>query len=173
MRKSDLVIDALFLTLYQILSCLALYAASWMLVKIANSFVEVGFFATNLIYTLIIGIGMAVLLWIYAYKTAYRSAYFVASETVISSVIAIIVHLLLSAVFNYSAVIAGMTLPLSGILVYGTIGEAPETLDLIPGLLPPLLFLAAMLFYHIGMLCFKRLALNRRLMDRYELTGKL
>ena len=47
MRKSELVIDALFLTLYQILSCLALYAAAWMFVKIANSFVEVGFFCNQ------------------------------------------------------------------------------------------------------------------------------
>ena len=119
------------------------------------------------------GVGLAVLLWMYAYKSTYRSAYFVLREAIFSSVITIVLHLLLSAVFNYSAVISGMTLPLSGILVYGTIAETPETLELIPGLLPPLLFAATMLFYHIGMMCLKRLALNRRLMDRYELTGKL
>ncbi len=173
MKKSELVIDALFLTLYQILSCLALYAVAWLFAKIANSFVEVGFFATNLIYTVILGVGLAILLGIYAYKSTYRSAYFVLHEAVISSVLAIILHLLLSAVFNYSAAISGMCLPLSGILVYGTTAEAPETLELIPGLLPPILFVAAMVLYHIGMICLRRLALNRRLMDRYELTGKL
>ena len=173
MRKSDLVIDALFLTLYQVISCVAIYFVAWLFLKIANNLVEVGFFATNLIYTLITGIGVCVMLWIYAYKTTYRSAYFVLYEAVISSAIAIVVHLLLAAIFNYSAVIAGMTLPLSGLIVYGTIAEAPETFALIPGLMPPILFLASMLFYHAGMLCFRRLALNRRLMDRYELTGTI
>ena len=173
MRKSDLVIDALFLTLYQILSCLALYTVAWLFTKIANNFVEVGFFATNLIYTLILGIGQAILLWIYAYKTTYRSAYFVLSESIIVSFIAIVVHLLFAAIFNYSALIAGMSLPLSGIVMFGNVFAAPESLELIPGILPPLLFFGAMLFYHVGVLCFKRLALNRRLIDRYELTGKL
>ena len=173
MRKSDLVIDALFLTVYQILSCIALYVVAWLFTKIANNFIEVGFFATNLIYTIITGVGMAVLLWLYAYKMTYRSAYFVLSEAIIISAISIVLHLLFAAIFNYSALIAGMSLPLSGIIVFGATFTAPESLELIPGLLPPLLFFAAMLFYHIGMILFKRLALNRRLIDRYELTGKL
>jgi len=173
MRKSDLIIDALFLTLYQVLSCLSIYFVAWLFLKIANQFVEVGFFASNLIFVLITGVGVCVLLWIYAYKTTYRSAHFLMSETIISSIIAIVVHLLLAAVFNYSTAVAGMTLPLSGLIIYGNISTAPETLSLIPGLMPPLLFIITMLFYHAGMLFFRRLALNRRLMDRYELTGTI
>ena len=127
MRKSDLVIDALFLTLYQILACLALYAVAWLFTKIADRFIEVGFFATNLIYTLILGIGMAVLLWIYAYKMTYRTVNFTLTASIITSAIAVVIHLFLSAVFNYSAAIAGMALPLSGIIVYGTSFSAPES----------------------------------------------
>ena len=173
MRKSDLIIDALFLTLYQVLSCLSVYFVAWLFLKIANQFVEVGFFATNLIFVIITGIGVCVLLWIYAYQTTYRSARFALSESIITSLIAIVVHLLLAAVFNYSALIAGSPLPLSGVIVYGNISQAPETLSLIPGLMPPILFFVTMLFYHAGMLVFRRLALNRRLMDRYELTGSI
>lgn len=173
MRKSDLLIDALFLALYQVLSCLAIYFVAWMFLKFANKFVEVGFFASNLIFALIMGIGVGALLWVYAYKSTYRSAHFVPLETVITSLIAIAVHFLLGAVFNYSTVIAGMTLPLSGLIVYGNISVAPESFSEIPGLLPPLLFLLIMIFYHIGMFFLRKLAKNRRLMDRYELTGTL
>ena len=173
MRKSDFIIDALFLILYQVLSCLAIYLVAWMFLKISNQFVEVGFFASNLIFVIIMGIGVCALLWIYAYKSTYRSAHFVASETIITSSIAIVVHLLLGAVFNYSTAIAGMTLPLSGLIVYGNIDVAPETYTAIPGLLPPLIFLAMMVIYHTGMFFLRRLARNRRLMDRYELTGTI
>ena len=157
MRKSDLIIDALFLALYQVLSCLAMYCVAWLFLKIANQFVEVGFFASNLIFATIMGIGVCALFWICAYKSGYRSAHFVASETLITSAIAIVVHFLLAAVFNYSTAIAGMTLPLAGLIVYGNVEIAPEVFSEIPGLLPPLLFLAMMVIYHAGMFFLRRL----------------
>ena len=93
MRKSDLIIDALFLALYQVLSCLAMYCVAWLFLKISNQFVEVGFFASNLIFATIMGIGVCALFWICAYKSGYRSAHFVASETLITSAIAIVAAL--------------------------------------------------------------------------------
>jgi len=173
MRKLDVLIDALFLAFYQILACMVLYFATWMLMKIPNLFTEVGFFATNLIYSIVLGVGLGILLLIYAYKTTYKAAYFVMSESIASSVIAIVIHLLLTAAFNYTPLLGGMALPLSGIFVYGTVAEIPKDQSLIPGLMPLIIFALSMLIYHAAMLFIRKLALNRRLIDRYELTGNI
>ena len=173
MRKLDVLIDALFLAFYQILACMVLYFATWMLMKIPNLFTDIGFFATNLIYSIVLGIGLGVLLLVYAYKTTYKAAYFVMSESIVSSVIAILIHLLFTAAFNYTPLLGGMALPLSGVLVFGTVSEIPSDQSMIPGLMPLLIFVISMLIYHAATLFVRKLALNRRLIDRYELTGNI
>ena len=173
MRKLDVLIDALFLAFYQIIGCMVLYFATWMLMKIPNLFMDVGFFVTNLIYAIVLGVGLGVLLMIYAYKTTYKAAYFVPSEAIVSSILAIVIHFLFTAAFNYTPLLGGMALPLSGVFVFGTVSEAPKDLSLIPGLLPLVIFFVSMLIYHAAMLYFRKIALNKRLIDRYELTGNI
>ena len=168
MRKLDAAIDALFLAAYQILSCMVIYFATWMGVKIVSGFVELDFLTTNLIYSIAMGIGVGVLLVIYAYKATYRAASLVVSESVLSSALAVVIHLLLTAAFSYTPLIGGAALPLSGVILFGNV--APEESTSL-GFMPLILFLAIMVIYHTLMLFVRKLALNRRLIDRYELTG--
>ena len=171
MKKLDIAIDALFLMLYQILSCLVVGFATWMLLKIVNTFVPIGYFVSQILYAVCLGIGVGALLVVYGYMTTYRSAAFSQTESILSSVVASVFHLLIAAVFRYAPLVSGAALPLSGLLSLGSGYSSFESQALIPGMLPPLMFLVLMAVYHTVMLFARKIALRRRLRDRYELTG--
>ena len=173
MRKIEAALDALFLGLYQIISCMVIYFIAWMLLKILGGFAEIGYLATAVIYAVIPGIGVGVLLCIYAYQTTYRAAYFNLSESLLSSVLAIVGHLLITAVFRYTPLIGGAALPLSGLLSVGADYTSVQAQAMIPGFLPMIMFVCLMIVYHGLMLLVRKIAFSKRLKDRYELTGQI
>ncbi|MBQ2735196.1 MAG: hypothetical protein IJF33_05125 [Clostridia bacterium] len=172
MKKTEYLLDALFLLIYQLLSCMVIYFAAWMLVKIVDRFVYLPMFALYVVYATVLLVGVGVLMALYAYHGAYRAAAFDALGAVISGALATVVHLLIAAVFGYLPLLSGAPLYLSSLLVNGTGLTSAEQLANVPGYLPPVLFLLIMVLYHSIMLMLRRLAVNKRLIDRYELTGK-
>lgn len=173
MRKTECLLDALFLLIYQLLSCIVVYFATWMIVKIVDKFVYLGYFWSSVWYAVLISVGVGVLLWIYAYKTSYRAAELRHAEVLLASALAIFFHLLIAAVFNYLPLLSGSTRFLSGLLSLGRSFDSVEAMAQIPPFMPMALFLITMLFYHAVMLVLRRVAVNRRLMDRYEMTGSV
>lgn len=172
MKKTEYFLDALFLLIYQIISCMVVYFAAWMLLKIVDRFVYVPMFAIYVIYTVILAVGVGILMACYAYYGSYRAAEVDTVGAAVSGALASVVHLLIAAVFGYLPLLSGAPLYLSSLLINGTKLTSAEQLANVPGYLPPVLFLILMVFYHAIMLVIRRLAVNKRLIDRYELTGK-
>ena len=109
---------------------------------------------------------------IYGYYGSYRSASCNTVGSIVSGAISTLAHLLIAAVFGYLPLLSGAVLHLSSLLVNGRGLTSAEQLANIPGFLPPILFLLIMTFYHAVMHSLRRLAVHKRLLDRYELTGK-
>lgn len=171
MKKTEYLLDALFLLIYQIISCMVVYFAAWMLVKIVDRFIYVPMFALYVIYAAILLVGVGVLMAFYAYYGSYHAAAFDAVGSIASGAIATVVHLLIAAVFGYLPLLSGAPLYLSSLFINGTGLTSAEQLANVPGYLPPVLFVLIMVVYHAVMLLLRFIAVNRRLADRYELTG--
>ena len=144
MKKTEYLLDALFLLIYQLLSCMVIYFAAWMLVKIVDRFVYLPMFALYVVYATVLLVGVGVLMALYAYHGAYRAAAFDALGAVISGALASVVHLLIAAVFGYLPLLSGAPLYLSSLLINGTGLTSAEQLANVPGYLPPVLFLLMM-----------------------------
>ncbi len=171
MKKTDCLIEALILLICQLLSCTVVYLSSWILVKIIDKFVYLGYFWSSVLYCIFMTVGVFALLFLYAYQSAYRTAKFCLRETVVSSAIAGTFHLLIAAVFRYLPLLSGNTRFLAGLIAFGKDFDSVEAFKAIPAYLPPVLFAVTMLFGYVIMIILRRMAVYRRLMNRLELTG--
>ena len=172
-RKLEAALDALFLALFQIISCMVVYFATWMLLRIVTTFVELDYFTVSAIYAVALGLGVGALIAVYGYKMTYRAAYFNLGESILTAVLATVLHLLIAAVFRYMPLLAGAALPFSGILAVGDAYVSAESQSMIPGLLPAAVFVGCMVLYHALEIGLRAFALKRRLRDRFELTGQV
>ena len=173
MRKTEALLDALFLTVYQIVSCMVIYFASWMLLKIVDKLVLLNPLAVSAVYAVLLFVGVGVLQCLYAYYSGYKTAQFSLGDSLLASGIAVVMHLLIAAVFNYLPLIAGSARYIAAILANGSALASADQAAVIPAYLPPVLFVLIAVVYHVAMLFLRKMAVNRRLMDRYELTGSV
>jgi len=172
MRKSDFWISTLILTVYQILSCMVIYFAVWMLMMLLGKLVILDYLVTSAIQATCLFVGVGAMILVYAYHTAYHAAAFSWKEYCLSALVATVIHAAIGAVFSYLPLLCGAASPLSGFLAFGSQYVSPEAHAQIPAYLPALIFLLMMVLYHLVSLPIGYFAQKRRLKDRFDLTGR-
>ncbi len=170
-KREGILLDALFLFLFQIIACMVVYFAVWMLNKILDGIVLMSFFATTTVYAVGMLLGLGALICFYAYMSAYRSARFSWSCYLLTALPACVVHFLFAALFGYMPLFAGAALPAAGLIALGDGYTSGAFNGQIPPFLPAILFFVIMLFYHAVGLVLARIGCRNRLRDRLELTG--
>ena len=172
MKKSDVLISTLVLSVYQILCCMVIYFATWMAQLILEKIVLFDYFSASVVQAVLLFVGVGALILVYAYHTAYRTASFDLGAWGLSALLATLIHTAIGAVFSFLPLLCGAASPLSGVIAFGGGYVSPEIHAQIPAFLPTLVFFLVMIFYHAVSLPVGYFAYKRRLKDRRELTGQ-
>ena len=171
MKKIDVLIGSLVYAVYMILSCVIIMVAEILAIKIINLFVVTDYLSLCIIRTVIYFVGVNAILAIVAYKEGHKAAFFSIPATLISGVIAAVIHLIFALLFNFEAFAAGGVKFMTALIKFGsalnsnTFMGTLDRLDFIP-------FFALNSLIYIGvMILFGKLGAYRRLCDRQGLKG--
>ena len=172
MKKADILVSTLVYAFYMLIACLVIMCAEVLVIKIVNLFVVTEYFAMTVIRAVTYTLGINAVLGTIAYKEGYRAARYPILETVLSGVLASVIHLLFSLLFSFQAFCAGGVRFITALLHYGknltvnTLMDELGSLDFIP------VFAVNSLIYIAVMILCGKLGENKRLIDREEITDK-
>lgn len=172
MKKRDIIVNTAVNLVFTLIACVFAGIFSAMAVKLVNKFVELSFIANAGVKAATLLLFGAFFLVFFSYKHGYHSVCFDKVETVVSSVLAGLVHFALSFVMLFSTWIAGATKPISGFIAYGSNYMSDSQTRNIP-ILTLAMAGAMMLFIYAGLLILGTYAgTKKRLEDRAALLGE-
>lgn len=111
--------NALFYLICLIVACLLNLAVSALMIKIVNLFIEVEYFETSVIRMVCSLLMNGLILGAVCWFDSHHSAEFHAFSTVLSLLIASVIHLLLCVVLMFTPFMAGGVRDLAGVLTMG------------------------------------------------------
>lgn len=172
MKNKDIVANAAADLVFTLLSCVFAAIFSTMIVKLVNKFVQLSFISNAGLKTVALLIFAAFFLVFLSYKHGYHCVCFDKVGTVISALLAALVHFILSLSTLFSPWVSGATKPLSGFIRYGTNYMSESQTKNIPMMTLVMTGLVVALIY-VGLVVLgTHLGTKKRLADRAELTGE-
>jgi len=117
--KKQTLINALIYLVCMVSACILNLAVSWMMVKIVDSFVELGYFRTAIVRIVSGIVTGGVVLGAVVFRDSYKSICFSPKPLTVSLLLAGLGHLLLCLVLMFHPFIAGGVRYLAGILRMG------------------------------------------------------
>ncbi len=171
MKKGDILISSLFYAVYMLVSCIVVMCAEILILKLVNWFIVPSPLTVCVLRVIIYTVGVNAILAIAAYKEGYRAAYFSLVGTLISAVLATVMHFVFSLLFGFEAFASGAVKFISALIRFGSSLNSPlfvgklDRFDMIP-----FFFINAAVYIAV-MLIFGKLGEKNRLRDRKELTG--
>lgn len=172
MKKADIFINSLIYTTYMLLSCVVVMFAEMLAVKVINLFVGVDYLALCVIRAVIYTLGVNAILAIAAFREGYKAAVASPIPTLISGLLATVLHLIFSLIFNFAAFVSGGVRSITAIVKFGSSLNSPTfsgeigRLDFVP------FFVINALIYIGVMIIFNKLGAARRHSDRDGLLNK-
>ena len=170
MKKSDVIVDALFYAVYMLGSCIVVMVAEWFFVKVLSLLFPINYFALCIIRATIYTLGVNAILAIISYRGGYKAAQCSVVGTAISCILATVAHFMFCLLFRFNAFCAGGVKFIAALTMFGSnlnnasfIGEI-ALLDYIP------YFFLNALIYCVVIVVFKKLGATKRLRDRAEMT---
>ena len=169
MRKTEIFLNSIIYTVYFLAACFCGVGVDFLVIKVLDSIVVLSAFAVCVIRTLIYFIVPMAVIFVCSYKEGYKEAGFYFGETLLSSVIATVVHFLFAMLFSFNQFFAGGVKYVSAIFVYGTdIRKLSQISEIRYRVFMPV-FLAFSIMYCINILLAKRFGCDARLRDRKQL----
>ena len=174
MKKSDVIIDALFYAVYMlgscIVSCIAVAAVEFFIAKVICVYFPMDYFTLCIIRATIYTLGVNAILAIVSHRGGYKAAQCSIVGTAISCILAVVAHFMFCLLFRFNAFCAGGVKFIAALTMFGSnlnnasfIGEI-ALLDYIP------YFFLNALIYCVVIVVFKKLGATKRLRDRAEMT---
>ena len=170
-KKIDILVSSLVYAVYMLLSCLIIMCAEILAIKIINLFVVTDYYSLCITRAVIYTLGVNALLAIISYREGYRTASFPILQTVISGIIASLLHFIFALLFSFEAFCAGGVKFITALVRFGSklnsntfMGEL-DRFDFIP-----FFFINAAIYIAI-IIVFGKLGESQRLYDREELTS--
>ena len=167
---ADILLDALVYAFYMFGACLVWMVAEAGIIKVLTLCFEIDYFVLCLIRAIIYILGVCAMLSFAAYREGYKSARASFVGTMISGVLASVIHFAFCLLFSFNPFCAGGVKFITALIKFGTalsssafIGQLYR-IDYIP------FFFANALLYCILMATFKKMGASARLVDRAELT---
>ncbi len=170
MRKSDILIGGPLYAAYMFFSCLVVMLAEILIIKVVGLFILPTPLILCIIRAVIYTVGVNSILAIVSYKEGYRAGYYSASGTLLSGILATLLHLIISLLFSFEAFCAGGAKFISALVKFGSALDSPAfegklgRLDILP------VFLISSAVYIGVMILFGKMGERRRLSDRSSLS---
>ena len=169
MKLKNIALDLLIYFLYFLGSCILVMLAEALLVSIIEKFVAIPYPVLTVIRIIIYTAGVPALLGCLGYFEGYREAFCSVSETVVSGVLASVLHLIFAMLFKFQAFVSGSVRFTAGLLHNGWKITYDSLINKTPYSLFLLTFVGYSLLY-IGVLTVaKYLGTQKRVIDRAEL----
>lgn len=170
-KKKDVIVNAVVYFIFVIVSCVFARIFSNMAVKLVDLFVELQFISASGVRVATLMLFSAFFIVFISFKYGYHTAYFDMKESLLSLLLSIAMHFLLSFATLFSPWVAGATKHIGGFVVFGDNYTTAEHMMAIPmitlimiGVLMALLFAGLLVLgTHLGA--------NKRLADRAELMA--
>ena len=167
---ADVLLDALVYALYMFGACLVWMVAEAGIIKVLTLCFEINYFVLCIIRAAIYTLGVCAMLSFAAYREGYKTARASFGGTLISGVLASVIHFMFCLLFSFNPFCAGGVKFITALAKFGPalssssfIGQL-NRIDYIP------FFFAIALLYCILMATFKKIGASARLLDRAELT---
>jgi hypothetical protein len=167
----DVLFDAGFYAFYMFGACLVWMVAEAGIVKLLTLCFEISYFNLCVIRALIYTLGVSAMLSLVAFREGYKAARASVFGTLISGILATLVHFIFCLLFSFNPFCAVGLKFITALVKFGTslsdsafIGTL-NRIDFIP------VFFVCGALYSLLMSVFKRLGAYKRLADRAELTA--
>ena len=170
MKKADILVNTLVYAFYMFISCVVIMLAEILTVKVANLFVVTEYYELTVLRAVVYTIGVNAVLGVIAYKEGYRAARYPILETLVSGILASILHALVALLFHFEAFCAGGVKFITALLHFGkglTVNTLMDELGALDFL--PVFLINSLVYVGIMILCGK-LGEFKRLSDREDLT---
>ncbi len=170
MKKSDILVNTLVYAFYMFIACVVIMLAEILTVKVVNLFIVTEYYELTVLRAVVYTVGVNAVLGAIAYKEGYRMARYPIVETIISGLLASLLHALVSLIFHFQAFCAGGVRFVTALLHYGkdltvnTLMDELGALDFLP------VFALNSLVYIAIMITLGKLGEYKRLADREEIT---
>ncbi len=171
MKKTDALIGGPVYAVYMFFSCLVVMCAEILAIKIVNLFILPSPLTLCVIRAFIYTVGVNVILAIVSYREGYKAGHYSIVGTLISGIIATLLHFVFCLLFSFEAFCAGGVKFMAALIKFGSslnsesfVGKL-DRFDLIP------YFLINSAVYIGIMILFGKLGERRRLFDRSTLQG--
>lgn len=171
-KKADILVSTLVYAFYMFISCVVIMLAEVLIVKVANLFVVTEYYELTVLRAVVYTVGVNAVLGAIAFKEGYRAAGYPIVETLISGILASVLHALVSLLFHFQAFCAGGVRFLTALLHYGrslnvnTMMDELNALDFLP------VFALNSLVYVGIMIAMGKIGEYKRLTDRAEMTDE-
>ena len=170
MKKADILVNTLVYAFYMFISCVVIMLAEILAVKVVNLFIVTEYYELTVLRAVVYTVGVNAVLGAIAYKEGYRAARYPIGETIVSGLLASLLHALVSLLFHFQAFCSGGVRFLTALLHYGK-GLNSNTLMDELGILDFLLVFAVnSVVYIVIMIVLGKLGEYKRLADREDMT---
>ena len=172
LNKTEILLNSVVYAVYMLFTCLCIMVVEMLVVdlaiaKILSTFITFTSTSVYVIRAVIYSVGVNAVLAILLFREGYKNAEYSVASTVISGIVASLMHFMLCLLFGFQAFCAGGVRSVT-ILALGNTGSQTEInrLDCIP-----YFFLTAAVYIAI-MATFQMLGAKKRLVDRAILTAQ-
>ena len=170
-RKKDVAVNAVVYFVFVILSCVFARIFSNMAVKLVDLFVELQFISASGVRVVTLMLFSAFFIVFIFFKYGYHVAYFDMNESLISALLSVAVHFLLSFVTVFSPWVAGATKHIGGFVAFGDNYTSAEHMMAIPMVTLIMIGVLMALLYAGLLVVGTHNGVKKRLSDRAELMG--
>ncbi len=171
MKLKHAAINSLIYFLYFFGACFVTMLAESLVLKIIDNFAILSYFTQSIIRVVIYTLAVPAIVAFLGYFEGYRDADGDTPTTIVSCVLALVLHVLFAILFNFQAFITGGVRFLAGLIHNGRAVTYELMIEKTPYSLFLLVFLAYGLLYSALLVIFKYIGAKNRLSDRRELTG--
>ena len=170
MRKSDYIVFIIFDSIYLFASAVVSNLLGSLIIKFVEKIIDLPFWGEAVVHASSVLVGMIVMMAIMAYGDGYRYAMFDAKGTMLSAVVAAVVHFGLGAVLRFAPAFFGPVRHFSGLVAYG-MDYTSERVVLIPKGLMIAVGIGAVVAYVAVVVLASSLGCRKRLRDREQLMA--
>lgn len=171
MKKKDVIVNAVVYFIFVIVSCVFARIFSNMAVKLVDLFVELRFISASGVRVATLMLFSAFFIVFISFKYGYHVAYFDIRESLISSLLSVAAHFLLSFITLFSPWVAGATKHIGGFVAFGNNYTSAEHMMAIPMITLLMIGILTALLYAGLLLLGNHFGVKKRFADRAELMA--